>query len=60
MTEAGKEGKPARLPGRPRVSVTPHQVRELRSQGMAWRPIAKLLAIGTATAMRLMRATIPS
>ena len=39
--------------GRPRVSVTPEQVRQLKSQGASWRQIAKALSIGTATAMRL-------
>jgi DNA invertase Pin-like site-specific DNA recombinase len=39
--------------GRPRVSVTPEQVRRLRSQGASWRQTAKALGIGTATAMRL-------
>ena len=39
--------------GRPRVSVTPEQVRQLRSQGASWRQTAKALGIGTATAMRL-------
>jgi transposase-like protein len=39
--------------GRPRVSITPEQVRQLRSQGASWRQIAKALGIGTATAMRL-------
>jgi hypothetical protein len=40
--------------GRPRVSVTPEQVRQLRSQGASWRQTAKALGIGTATAMRLV------
>ena len=39
--------------GRPRVSVTPEHVRQLRSQGASWRQIVKALGIGTATAMRL-------
>jgi DNA invertase Pin-like site-specific DNA recombinase len=39
--------------GRPRVSVTPEQVRRLKSQGRSWRQVAKALGIGTATAMRL-------
>ena len=41
--------------GRPRVTIKPHQVHQLRSQGMSWRRIAKVLGIGTATAMRLLR-----
>ncbi len=41
--------------GRPRVSVTPEQVRQLQSQGASWRQTAKALGIGTATAMRLVR-----
>lgn len=44
-----------KLAGRPRVSVTPEQVQQLRSQGASWRQIAKTLGIGTATAMRLFR-----
>lgn len=39
--------------GRPRVSVTPEQVWQLRGQGASWRQTAKALGIGTATAMRL-------
>ena len=39
--------------GRPRVSVKPEQVRQLKNQGASWRQIAKALGIGTATAMRL-------
>jgi hypothetical protein len=42
--------------GRPRVRVTPQQVRELRLQGVSWRRIGKLLNIGTATAIRLLQA----
>ena len=41
--------------GRPHVTVTPEQVRQLQSQGTSWRQIAKTLGIGTATAMRLFR-----
>ena len=41
--------------GRPRVSIKPQQVSQLRSQGASWREIAKTLGIGTATAMRLFR-----
>ena len=40
--------------GRPRVTVTPEQVRQLRGQGASWRQTAKALGIGTATAMRLV------
>jgi len=40
--------------GRPRVTVTPEQVRQLRGQGASWRQTAKALKIGTATAMRLV------
>ena len=40
--------------GRPRVSVTPEQVWQLRGQGASWRQTAKALGIGTATAMRLI------
>ena len=40
--------------GRPRVTVTSEQVRQLRSQGASWRQTAKALRIGTATAMRLL------
>jgi hypothetical protein len=39
--------------GRPRVTVEPEQIHQLRSQGLSWRRIAKVLGIGTATAMRL-------
>ena len=41
--------------GRPRVSIKPEQVSQLRNQGSSWRQIAKALGIGTATAMRLIR-----
>jgi DNA invertase Pin-like site-specific DNA recombinase len=41
--------------GRPRVSVTPEQVRQLRSQGASWRRIAKILRIGATTARRLFK-----
>jgi len=43
--------------GRPRVRITSEQVRQLRSQGTSWRQIAKVLRIGTATAIRLFRRT---
>jgi hypothetical protein len=42
--------------GRPRVSVNSQQVLHLRSEGASWRQISKALGIGTATAMRLVRA----
>jgi transposase-like protein len=42
------------LVGRPRVTVTSEQVRQLRCQGASWRQTAKALGIGTATAMRLV------
>jgi DNA invertase Pin-like site-specific DNA recombinase len=41
--------------GRPRVTIKPEQVYELKNQGTSWRRIAKALGIGTATAMRLFR-----
>lgn len=41
--------------GRPRVSITPEQVRELREGGASWRRIAKVLRIGATTARRLFR-----
>jgi hypothetical protein len=41
--------------GRPRVSIKPEPVRQLRSRGASWRQISKALGIGTATAMRLVR-----
>jgi orotate phosphoribosyltransferase-like protein len=41
--------------GRPSISINPKQVKEMRSQGLSWREIAKELQIGTATAMRLLR-----
>jgi len=46
--------------GRPRVTVTPQQVWQLRSQGASWRQTAKALRIGTATAMRLVLSMIES
>ena len=42
--------------GRPRVTVKPEHVHQLRSQGLSWRRIAKVLGMGTATAMRLFKA----
>jgi hypothetical protein len=41
--------------GRPRVSIKPEQVDELKRQDVSWRRIGKALGIGTATAMRLLR-----
>lgn len=41
--------------GRPRVKTAPERVWQLRRQGVSWRQIAKLLRIGSATAMRLLR-----
>jgi hypothetical protein len=41
--------------GRPRVTIKPQIVWELRNRGTSWRTIAKLLKIGTATAIRLFR-----
>ncbi len=41
--------------GRPRVTAESERVYELRSQGESWRRIAKVLGIGTATAMRLFK-----
>ena len=52
MTQFGPTTR--RRVGRPRVTVTAEQVKELRKQGMSWRPLAKALGIGTATAMRLL------
>ena len=43
--------------GRPRVSIQPQQVSQMRSEGASWREIAKALGIGTATAMRLVRSS---
>jgi DNA invertase Pin-like site-specific DNA recombinase len=39
--------------GRPRVPVTPQQVRALKNEGVSWRQIAKALKIGATTARRL-------
>jgi DNA invertase Pin-like site-specific DNA recombinase len=55
MTSSGTSAR--KLVGRPRVSITPEQVQELRSEGISWRKIAKALGIGTATAMRLLRSS---
>jgi hypothetical protein len=46
--------------GRPRVTVRPEQVHQLRSEGLSWRRIAKVLGIGSATAMRLFKSWRPS
>jgi len=40
---------------RPRVSATPAQVAELRSQRLSWREIGKMLGIGASTAFLLHR-----
>ena len=44
--------------GRPRVKVTPEQVKQLRDGANSWREIARALGIGTATAMRLHDARV--
>ena len=44
-----------RTVGRPRVTIKPEQVNELKRQDVSWRRIGKVLGIGTATAMRLFR-----
>ena len=41
--------------GRPRVTIKPEQVHQLRIQGTSWRRTSKALGIGTATAMRLLK-----
>ena len=41
--------------GRPRVTVKPEQVHQLKGEGASWRRIAKVTGIGTATAMRLFK-----
>jgi len=43
--------------GRPPAQVQPEQVKQLRVQRLSWRQIAKVLGIGTATAMRLHKGT---
>jgi DNA invertase Pin-like site-specific DNA recombinase len=51
-----ESGAPARVVakgGRPRCPVSGAEVRELRDQGQSWRQVARVLNIGTATAMRL-------
>ncbi len=40
-------------PGRPRCTVNPEEVTQLRATGQSWRAIARKLKIGTATAIRL-------
>ena len=47
------DGQPRHRGGRPPVNVAPAQVRQLREEGRSWRRIARVLGIGTATAMRL-------
>jgi len=45
-----------RAVGRPRCAVDPLEVVRLRHElGLSWRTLARQLAIGTATAMRLYR-----
>jgi len=39
--------------GRPKCTVAPPAVIELRGRGCSWRQIARALQIGSATAMRL-------
>ena len=41
--------------GRPRVTIKPEQVHQLRIQGTSWRRTSKALGIGTATAIRLLK-----
>ena len=41
--------------GRPNVKIKPEQVGQLRNQDVSWRRIAKVLGIGTVTAMRLSK-----
>jgi len=43
--------------GRPRCRVDGQQVRDLRGQKKSWRQIARVLHIGTATAMRAYNAS---
>ena len=43
--------------GRPRVSIKPEEVNQLRNQGATWRQIAKALRIGNATAIRLFKSS---
>jgi len=42
--------------GRPRVKVTPEQVKQLHDEGQGWRRIARTLEIGKTTAARLYKA----
>ncbi len=44
--------------GRPRVTIKPEQVHQLRILGISWRRTAKALGIGTATAMRLLKSIV--
>ena len=53
MTACRAETK--RRVGRPSVTINPEQVDEMKRQGLSWRRIARVLGIGTATAMRLLR-----
>ena len=53
MTASRAETK--RGVGRPSVTIKPEQVDEMRREQLSWRRIAKVLGIGTATAMRLVR-----
>jgi transposase len=50
-----QEGLVKHSVGRPRATIKPEQVSQLRNQGLSWRQIAKTLGIGTATAMRVLR-----
>jgi hypothetical protein len=43
------------LRGRPRVTIKPEQVHQLRILGTSWRRTSEALGIGTATAMRLLK-----
>ena len=51
------EDGPKHPGGRPRVTVEPEQVRRLRNRPGSWRWVAGQLGIGTATAMRLYKAS---
>jgi DNA invertase Pin-like site-specific DNA recombinase len=41
--------------GRPRTHVNPDKVRELRTEGIPWRAIAKRMGVGTGTACRALQ-----
>lgn len=43
--------------GRPRTIVSPEKVRQMRSEGLSWRAIAKQLRIGKGTACRALQQT---